>query len=137
MRDLSKVAGAALLAVIVAVAFASPAAARRDYYGRDYRSFSPAERRAWGRGYWAHDWHDGRYAWWWVVGGSWYFYTEPVYPYPTYVPPAVVIQQAPPPVPAGPPPVQVWYYCASPQGYYPYVASCSVPWQPVPATPPR
>jgi len=25
----------------------------------------------------------------------------------------------------------VWYYCANPPGYYPYVGTCLVPWQPV------
>jgi len=28
-----------------------------------------------------------------------------------------------------------YYYCSSPQGYYPYVAICQTPWQMVPATP--
>jgi hypothetical protein len=26
--------------------------------------------------------HDGRYGWWWDVDGAWYFYEEPIYPYP-------------------------------------------------------
>jgi hypothetical protein len=30
-----------------------------------------------------------------------------------------------------------WYYCANPQGYYPYVAYCPAGWQLVPAYPPR
>jgi hypothetical protein len=25
-----------------------------------------------------------------------------------------------------------WFYCGNPQGYYPYVPQCSVPWQQVP-----
>jgi hypothetical protein len=29
---------------------------------------------------------------------------------------------------------QVWYYCAAPAGYYPYVTQCSTAWQTVPAT---
>jgi hypothetical protein len=33
------------------------------------------------------------------------------------------------------PPVSgYWYYCPSAGGYYPYVASCPVPWVPVPAS---
>jgi len=45
--------------------------------------------------------------------------------YPDYLPP-----------PEGaPPPNQYWYYCDSPEGYYPYVESCHHEWQPVPATP--
>jgi hypothetical protein len=29
---------------------------------------------------------------------------------------------------------QIWYYCADPAGYYPYVTQCSIDWQPVPAS---
>ena len=105
-----------------------------DYHGRDYGHFSPRERSVWRGGRWVHDWHDGRFGWWWAVDGGWYFYPEPVYPYPTYVPPAIVVQQ-PPPMPTGLPPAQNWYYCDNPQGYYPYVASCNGPWRSVPATP--
>lgn len=106
-----------------------------DFHGRDYRHFGPHDRGLWHGGVWVHDWHDGRYAWWWTVGGFWYFYPEPVYPYPTYVPPAIIVQQAPP-VPTGLPPAQFWYYCDNPSGYYPYVASCSGAWREVPVTPP-
>lgn len=106
-----------------------------DFHGRDFAHFSPSERTVWRGGRWVHDWHDGRYGWWWLVGGFWYFYPQPIYPYPTYIPPAIVVQQAPP-VPTGLPPTQSWYYCDNPQGYYPYVASCNGPWRAVPATPP-
>src|SRR2546428_12259210 len=30
----------------------------------------------------------------------------------------------------------VWYYCANPQGYYPYVQQCPGGWRPVAPTPP-
>jgi hypothetical protein len=106
----------------------------RDYHGQDFRHFGPADRARWQAGRWVHDWHDGRFAWWWMVDGFWYFYPEPIYPYPTYVPPAIVVQQAPP-MPTGLPPAQFWYYCDNPSGYYPYVASCTVPWRPVPVVP--
>ena len=33
-------------------------------------------------------------------------------------------------------PTQSWYRCNNPQGYYPYIQSCSSGWQQVPATPP-
>ena len=92
--------------------------------------------RAWRSGAWHHDWHDGRFAWWWVVGGGWYFYPEPSWPYPTYVPPAIVVRQ-PPAVVAGVPPAQFWYFCDNPQGYYPNVATCGVPWRAVPVTTPQ
>src|SRR6202021_464167 len=58
--------------------------------------FSPDELRFWRGGLWRHEWHDGRLGWWWIVGDGWYFYPEPLYPYPTYVPPAIVAQPAPP-----------------------------------------
>lgn len=126
---------AASLAALAPGAMADPRDHGRDFHGRDFRHFSPRERVFWRGGRWVHDWHDGRYGWWWSVGGAWYFYPEPIYPYPDYVPPAVVVQQAPP-VPTGLPPSPSWYYCDNPQGYYPYVASCNAPWREVPATPP-
>lgn len=107
-----------------------------DFHGRDFHHFTPQEMGVWRGGHWVHGWHDGRFAWWWSVDGGWYFYPVPIYPYPTYVPPAIVVQQAPP-VPTGLPPAQFWYYCDNPPGYYPYVAACSGPWRPVPATPAR
>jgi hypothetical protein len=106
-----------------------------DYHGRDFHRLPPRDRTVWRGGAWVHGWHEGRYGWWWRVGLFWYFYPQPVYPYPSYIPPAIVVQQAPP-VPTGLPPAQYWYYCDNPQGYYPYVASCNGAWRPVPATPP-
>jgi hypothetical protein len=132
-------------AIVAAVAMNAPSALAQhhgggfhgnDFHGRDFAHFSPAERGLWRGGHWEHGWHDGRYAWWWFTGGGWYFYPQPIYPYPTYVPPAIIVQQAPP-VPTGLPPAQSWYYCDNPQGYYPYVAACDGPWRQVPATPPK
>ena len=105
-----------------------------DFHGRDFGHFTPFERQAWRGGHWVNGWHDNRFAWWWVTGGGWYFYPAPIYPYPTYVPPAIIVQQ-PPPVPTGLPPSQFWYFCDNPQGYYPYVAACNGPWREVPAAP--
>lgn len=31
---------------------------------------------------------------------------------------------------------EYWYWCRSARAYYPWVQTCDVPWQPVPATPP-
>lgn len=106
-----------------------------DFHGRDFGHFDGREREIWSHGRWDRDWHDGRFGWWWMVDGGWYFYPEPIYPYPTYVPPAIVVQQ-PPPMPTGLPPMQFWYYCDNPQGYYPYVASCGGAWREIPANPP-
>src|SRR5215469_11460270 len=116
-----------------------------DFRGRDFHHFDERERAIWIGGRWHHDWYGGRFGWWWEVGRVWYFYPEPVYPYPTYIASEVVIEPAPPavvvvaPPPAPPPPVvvaappppqpgapppQFWYYCDSAGGYYPYVANC-------------
>jgi hypothetical protein len=96
------------------------------------RHFREPELRLWRSGGWRHDWYQGRLGWWWVVGGVWYFYETPVYPYPLEVAEPVMV--APPPVVVAPaPPPQMWYYCDDPAGYYPYVATCSMPFRPVPA----
>jgi hypothetical protein len=91
------------------------------FHGHDFGHFTPEERGHWTGGSWQHGWHDGRLSWWWIVDGDWYFYPEPIYPYPNYI------------VPDG---VSGGYYCTNPLGYYPYVASCDVPWQFVPAVAP-
>jgi len=131
-------AAALVLSLAAAVA---PVQAQRgpgggDFHGRDYRHFGPDELRVWRGGGWRREFHDGHYGWWWVAGGGWYFYPAPVYPFPTYVPPAIVGQPAPP-VSTGLPPAQSWYFCDDPRGYYPYVASCNGPWREVPATQPK
>jgi hypothetical protein len=124
------------------------------FHGRDFRFFSAFELDLWRVGRWAHDWHDGRFGWWWIADGGWYWYPEPAYPYPTYVPPApplvletpplpppapVVVMPPPPPpaLAAGAPPPQFWYYCGESRAYYPYVPTCSGPWRQVSATPPQ
>lgn len=103
----------------------------RDFHGRDFRRLSLDERHQWLGGRWIHDWHHGTFGWWWTVGPYWYFYTEPMYPYPYYIPPLANIQPVAPPA-AGP---ATWYYCDNPPGYYPAVSMCNVPWRAVPATP--
>lgn len=125
----------AVLAVALGALTVQPAMAQHrpnNFYGGDFHRFTPYDQQVWTSGRWVHGWHDNRFAWWWVTGGLWYFYPAPIYPYPTYVPPAIVAPQ-PPPVPSGEPPTQFWYFCDSPQGYYPYVTSCTVPWRAVPA----
>lgn len=73
------------------------------------------------------------------IGSSWRYgpgwYDDPWYrPYAyRYGRPAVIVQA--PPVyieQGGVPTAQMWYYCARPQGYYPYVNSCATPWRAVP-----
>ena len=112
------------------------------FYGREYRHFRPYEMDLWRGGRWIQGWHGGRYGWWWYVGGVWYPYDQPTYPFPAYAP-AAPVMEAPPPVvaapamPAGPPSAQAqtWYYCENPKGYYPYVQSCPSQWRQVPAAP--
>ena len=112
------------------------------------------DRDEWRRGGWHHEFRDGRDGWWFVVDGIWYFYDAPIYPYPTYIPNVVYIPDmddydyygygAPPPVEVVAPPAPVapsanayYYFCRDSQTYYPYVASCASPWQPVPIAPPQ
>jgi hypothetical protein len=130
------------------------------FHGHDVHRFSHEDFRIWRGGFWRHEWHDGRFGWWWFVGGIAYFYPAPVYPYPLavseviYAPAPIVVAPAVPPttVVAPPsPPVSpqgttvvapqnptsgMWYYCDSAKGYYPYVQQCPEPWRSVPAAPP-
>jgi hypothetical protein len=155
-----KLAGLTLIAATAATMLADADAFAqrfrdRDFHGRDFRRFSVEERRIWRSGRWFHEFHDGRLGWWWVADGFWYYYPQPIYPFPTYVGAEVVVN-APPPyppydgppsydapqpygaVPPAPPPQAAasWYYCDNPQGYYPYVQNCSVQWRAVPSAPP-
>ena len=111
----------------------------RGPWHADFRHFDRHDDRLWRRGGWRHSWHDGRFGWWWITGGEWFFYPQPVYPYPdpyNYVPLQTVVVQPPAPEPLAPQPQQYWYYCDTPSGYYPYVATCPGGWRAVPATPP-
>ncbi len=95
----------------------------RDHWHGDMHRFHEHDADRWHGGRWYHAYHAGRVGWWWVVGNVWYWYPAPVYPYPDpYLPPGAPVAAAP-----------TWYWCASPAGYYPYVAGCMVPWQAVPA----
>ena len=83
-----------------------------------------------------------------TVGPMFYWYERPLYPYPdpylpsgvvappTYVQQPELIPEAPPAAMVAPPPATNWYYCAKPEGYYPYVTACPGGWKIVPATPP-
>jgi hypothetical protein len=109
---------------------------------RDIRHFENHHLSIWRGGNWYHGRHEGRLGWWWIAAGMWYFYPQPVYPYPDpYIPPVVLVQPAPaltmqPAVPVSPPPAQSWYYCETSKSYYPYVPSCPAGWKTVPASPP-
>ncbi|MYM73911.1 hypothetical protein GTP81_08400 [Rugamonas sp. FT107W] len=107
-------------------------APRVEQWHGDIRQFHRDDFSVWQGGRWLHGPHAGRDGWWWIVGLNWYWYPEPVYPFPDpYLPPpAVAIAPA---VPGTMPPY--WYYCANPPGYYPYVPQCAGTWERVPAAP--
>lgn len=130
------------VAVVTAlVAILSPTfGARADEHHRDrdghwwrhgdIRRFKEVDIHRWRSGHWVHARHGGRFGWWWVVGGVWYFYPAPVYSHLNpYIPPVVVATPGPPPPPQASP--QYWYYCNSAGGYYPYVTSCPEGWMQV------
>jgi hypothetical protein len=96
-----------------------------------FGSLRPEERAHWATGEWRHVWHAGMLGWWWFLDDDWYFYSDPVYPYPTYIAPLLSAQETPDTPPSAP----YWYYCANPVGYYPYVPACPIGWQTVPAVP--
>jgi hypothetical protein len=52
----------------------------RNFGGRAYHG-----RLAWEGGRWRHEMHNGRYGWWWDVGGAWYFYPQQMDGPPAYV----------------------------------------------------
>ena len=103
------------------------------YWGHgDIRYFHDRDFYAWHGGYWHHAWYGGRFGWWWVVSGVWFFYPVPVYPYPDPYVPATFIAP-PPPDDAAPATDQFWYFCPASNAYYPYVPACPTGWQQVPA----
>ena len=126
-----------------------PRGGYHEFREHDVRRFHERDLALWRTGAWHHEWHDGRYGWWWFVAGVWYFYEQPVYPYPlvvapvTYVAPVTGPNLPGPPVspqgttmvaPQGAP--QPYYYCDSARGYYPAVPQCPEPWRVVPVAPP-
>jgi hypothetical protein len=52
--------------------------------------FNAHQLAMWKGGLWHHEFHGGRMGWWWDVGGVWYFYAEPVYPFPEIVSEVVI-----------------------------------------------
>ncbi len=102
--------------------------ARRDnFHGRDFARLNTRELSTWRSGRWLHQEHAGFLGWWWVLGNDWYFYPQPVYPYPTFISDYHI------PVPMPLPP-QYRYYCDNPPGYYPDVQGCYDGWQAVPVS---
>jgi hypothetical protein len=75
--------------------------------------------RSWRKGHWYHGSHRGRFGWWWITGPQWFFYDNPVYPFPDIYGPAGAE-------------LGWWYWCDSYQDYYPYVTRCPSGWRTVP-----
>ena len=81
----------------------------RNFGGHVYHG-----RQAWEGGRWRHEARNGRYGWWWDVGGVWYFYPQPMEGPPDYVSDLEVVDDYggpdgppagyPPPVAYAPPP---------------------------------
>ena len=107
---------------------------RSEFYnfrGRSVVALSVRDREMWRGGAWRHAWHNGRFGWWWYVNGGWFFYNAPVYPYPEYISDTIYYDDSDYGYDGYGP--DLWYWCAYPQGYYPDVQMCMVPWQQVPA----
>jgi hypothetical protein len=52
---------------------------KHDFRARGYAQLSPHERETWQHGRWRHESFNGRFGWWYVADGKWYFYEEPEY----------------------------------------------------------
>jgi hypothetical protein len=98
-----------------------------SFRGRNISGLGARDRDMWRGGDWRHSWHNGHYGWWWFTGGGWYFYDQPIYPYPEVISDYGYDDYG------SEAQGNVWYYCDDPQGYYPDVQECGDPWQPVPA----
>jgi hypothetical protein len=86
----------------------------RNFGGRVYHG-----RQAWEGGRWRHEAHNGRYGWWWDVGGVWYFYPQPMEGPPTYISDLEVVDDyggpdGPPVAGDYPPPPPGAYYAPPP-----------------------
>lgn len=110
-----------------------------DFRGKNVRRPDSDLAKAWRRGRWHHGRYHGIYGWWWFVAGYWYWYDEPIFPYPDYVSDEVEPESDEESPPEATPPANpqgdVYYHCSDPEGYYPYVATCAQPWEAVPISP--
>ncbi|GGY16304.1 hypothetical protein [Paludibacterium paludis] len=125
------------LATVMALGLLTPAAA--ETHDSRHPRHGP-DRQVWRSGHWLHGDYRGRFGWWWVSGGVWFFYNAPVYPYPDPYAPSAPMPAPTPPVPPSPPEpespataVRVWYFCPARKQYYPYVSECPGGWRPAPA----
>ena len=101
---------------------AGRAQGQATFHGRSFNQFTRSDRAAWRHGGWRHTRHNGHFGWWWNVGGLWFFYPQPIYPFPTSI--GFYYDDYPNDY--------YWYWCDDPPGYYPYVQECYYDWVPVP-----
>jgi hypothetical protein len=102
----------------------------RHWYGNSYGY-------GWSQGSWYHGVYLSHEGWWWVVGPIWYYYSVPVYPYPS-TPAAYYVLTTPPPLSGPPPgadapkatggPQAFTYFCEKTQAFFPLVSSCDAKW---------
>ncbi|PKM12788.1 MAG: hypothetical protein CVV13_04055 [Gammaproteobacteria bacterium HGW-Gammaproteobacteria-3] len=90
--------------------------------------------------------HHGHASYGFYFGAPYYsypYYSYPYYSYPYYAPTIITAPSSPPVYIQQSPQVTqqyqtgYWYYCANPEGYYPYVKDCPDGWQQVEPTPLR
>lgn len=130
MRTLLRTAAWTPLALATSLALMAGTAQADPHWHGDIHHFEYRDMHYWHGGLWRHEFHDGRLGWWWVVGGVWYFYPQPVYPYPDPYTPPVVVQQQPTTVIVAPQPTAP--VVVAPQQPAPVVVAP----QPVPAPAP-
>jgi hypothetical protein len=116
--------------------------------GRQHQRYSEHDVNIWRGGNWHRENHQGHFGWWWVAGGAWYLYPQPVYPYPEpYSPPVTVINERPAVVQQSEPafatahtvapPALYWHFCDSAREYFPALAICPEGWKSVPVSSPQ
>jgi hypothetical protein len=104
----------------------------------DIAQFAANDFSTWRTGSWIRGSRQSEAAWWWVVGDTWYPYTQVTYPFPDpYTPPSfrqptLLGRSRPEPGVLGEP--YLYFYCPSTDQYYPYAATCEESWLPVRAT---
>ena len=118
------------------------------FSSRDVSRFNSSERNRWTHGRWHHGRHNHRFGWWWFANGGWFFYDQPIYPYPGYVSSDAYYGEDysdggnydydydgdsgdsySDDSGAASANDGYWYYCRDPEGYYPDIRKCRTDWQ--------
>ena len=134
LRGCDKVLSAVALAGVVCCSF--PAAAYTHTEPPMHHFASVGHHNA------APGWHGYHHGYGFYGFWPWYFpwaygYGLPYYGDSFYIDvPVTYIEMAPAAESGAVQPANSWYYCKSPEGYFPYVKTCPSGWQTVPAQPP-